>query len=136
MRKRLLIIAGFFLFGGGIILAQATPTAQQQDNNKAFFSLEKKSLNFGEIKMGSTKTLELSFTNTGKKTLVLTDVYTNCGCTTVDWPKDPFAPGKSGTLKITYNPTETGPFNKTIYVYTNAQNSSETVQIEGMVIEK
>ncbi len=136
MRKRLLIIAGFFLFGGGIILAQTMPTAQQQDNNKAFFSLEKKSLNFGEIKMGSTKTLELSFTNTGKKTLVLTDVYTNCGCTTVDWPKDPFAPGKSGTLKITYNPTETGPFNKTIYVYTNAQNSSETVQIEGMVIEK
>jgi hypothetical protein len=136
MKKGLLIIAGFLLLFGGTALAQTKPVAKPQDNNKAYFSLEKKSLDFGEIKMGSTKTLELSFTNTGKKTLVLTDVYTNCGCTTVDWPKDPFAPGKSGTLKITYNPTETGPFNKTVYVYTNAQNSSETIQIEGMINEK
>lgn len=136
MKKGLFVIASMLLLFSGNILAQSTPTTKQQDNNKAFFSLEKKSLSFGEIKMGSTKTLELSFTNTGKKTLVLTDVYTNCGCTTVDWPKDPFAPGKSGTLKITYNPTETGPFNKTVYVYTNAQNSSETIQIEGMIIEK
>lgn len=136
MKKGLLIIAGFFLLFGGTALAQTTLTTKQQGNNKAYFSLEKKSLNFGEIKMGSTKTIELSFTNTGKNTLVLTDVYTNCGCTTVDWPKDPFAPGKSGILKITYNPTETGPFYKTVYVYTNAQNNSETVQIEGIIIEK
>ena len=136
MKKGLLIMAGFFLLFSETVLAQTTSTVKQQDNNKAYFSLEKKSLNFGEIKMGSTKTIELSFTNTGKKTLVLTDVYTNCGCTTVDWPKDPFAPGKSGILKITYNPTETGPFNKTVYVYTNAQNNSETIQIEGIIIEK
>ena len=136
MKKRLFAIVGILLLFSVNVLAQNKPTAKQQDNNKAYFSLEKKSLSFGEIKMGSTKTLEVSFTNTGKKTLVLTDVYTNCGCTTVDWPKDPFAPGKSGTLKITYNPTETGPFNKTVYIYTNAQNSSETIQIDGMITEK
>ena len=136
MNKGLLIVASMFLLFGGSIFAQNKSESNQQDNNKAFFSLEEKSLDFGEIKMGSTKSLELSFKNTGNKTLVLTDVYTNCGCTTVDWPKDPFAPGKSGTLKITYNPTETGPFSKTIYVYTNAKNSSETIQIEGIIIEK
>jgi hypothetical protein len=106
------------------------------DVNKASFSLVKKSVNFGEMKMGSVKTIELSFTNTGKKTLVLNDVYTNCGCTTVDWPKDPFMPGKSGMIKITYNPVEIGPFSKTIFIYSNAQNSSEAVQIEGLVTDK
>ena len=135
MKKKLLTI-GLFFFLAGSLFAQQTQSTPKTQGDKAIFTLEKQSLNFEEIKMGSTKTLELSFTNTGKKTLVLTDVYTNCGCTTVDWPKDPFSPGKSGKLKITYNPTETGPFNKTVYVYTNAQNSSETIQIEGIIIEK
>ena len=136
MKKGLFIIVGFVLFSGSIFAQQTKPTTKTQGGEKAIFTLEKKSLDFGEIKMGSTKSIELSFTNTGKRTLVLTDVYTNCGCTTVDWPKDPFAPGKSGKLKINYNPTETGPFNKMVYVYTNAQNSSETIQIEGIIIEK
>ena len=136
MKKGLFIIVGFVLFSGSIFAQQTKPTTKAQSGEKAIFTLEKKSLDFGEIKMGSTKSIELSFTNTGKRTLVLTDVYTNCGCTTVDWPKDPFAPGKSGKLKINYNPTETGPFNKMVYVYTNAQNSSETIQIEGIIIEK
>ena len=137
MKKRLFITMSVILFLSGSVLAQQKqPAAKTADDSKAIFTLEKKSLNFGEFKMGTTKTLEISFTNTGKKTLVLTDVYTNCGCTTVDWPKDPFPPGKSGKLKINYNPTETGPFNKLIYVHTNAQNSSETIQIEGMIIEK
>ena len=45
---------------------------------KAFFFTEKKALKFGNIVMGTSKTLELNFTNTGKKTLVIKSVYTNC----------------------------------------------------------
>ncbi|MDR0602811.1 MAG: DUF1573 domain-containing protein [Bacteroidales bacterium] len=137
MRRRLIIVAGLLLLVSGKLFCQnAQPVSSQQEDNKPYFSLEKKTINFGEIEMGTTKTLLLSFTNTGKKTLVLSEVYTTCGCTTVDWPKDPFLPGKSGKIKISYNPTETGPFNKTISIYTNAQNSSEVVQIEGIVIDK
>jgi len=137
MVRNVFFIAVLCFFAGGGLFSQSSQQAvKQQDNNKAYFSLEKKSVNFGEIKMGSTKTIQLSFTNTGKKTLVLTDVFTNCGCTTVDWPKDPFLPGKSGIIKITYNPTETGPFNKSVWIYTNAQNDSEIIQIEGIIIDK
>jgi len=132
--KKAVFLVGLCLLAGGIFAQQTNN--KQQDNNKAYFSLEKKSINFGEIKMGTMKTVQLAFTNTGKKTLVLTDVYTNCGCTTVDWPKDPFLPGKSGVIKVTYNPTETGPFNKTIWIYTNAENKSEVIQIEGIIIDK
>lgn len=138
MRRNLVLIVGLCL-SAGVNFAQQTNKKEnnkQQDNNKAYFSLEKKTVDFGEVKMGTTKTIQLSFTNTGSKTLVLTDVYTNCGCTTIDWPKDPFLPGKSGTVKITYNPTETGPFNKTVWIYTNAENNSEVVQIEGIAIDK
>ena len=137
-RKNITLSVIFCLFTIGIFAQQTNKkeNKQQNNNNKAYFALEKKTIRFGEIKMGNTKTIQLSFTNTGGKTLVLTDVYTNCGCTTVDWPKDPFLPGKSGTIKITYNPTETGAFNKTIWIYTNADNNSEIVQIEGIVTER
>ena len=116
--------------------AKQTPPAAADNSAKAYFSLEKKTVNFEKIKMGTSKTIEVAFTNTGTKTLVLKDVYTTCGCTTVDWPRDPFLPGKSGTIKLTYNPTEEGPFNKTITVYTNAENDKEVIQIEGLVIPK
>ena len=136
MKRSLVLIIGLCLLAGVNFAQQTDKNNKQQNNNKSFFALEKKTVDFGEIKMGTTKTIQLSFTNTGSKTLVLTDVYTNCGCTTIDWPRDPFLPGKSGTVKITYNPTETGPFNKTVWIYTNAENNSEVIQIEGIVIDK
>ena len=140
MKVKIVFLTGLCLLAGWSF-AQNKKTDNnkqnnQQETNKAYFSLEKKTIDFGIIKMGTIKNIELSFTNTGNKTLVLTDVYTNCGCTTVDWPKDPFLPGKSGTIKITYNPTETGPFSKTVWIYTNAENKSEEVKIEGIVTEK
>ena len=130
MKRFFLVVIGLLLMSSFVGLAQS------QQTDKSFLNLEKQALNFGEISMGNAKTMLLKFTNTGKKTLILFDVYTNCGCTTVDWPKDPFAPGKSGEIKVTYNPTEEGAFNKTIYIYSNASNKQETVKIEGFVIEK
>jgi len=116
--------------------AAKNPVPAVSQQTKSYFSLEKKTVDFGKIKMGTSKTVELNFTNTGTKTLVLVDVYTTCGCTVVDWPRDPFLPGKSGTIKLTYNPTEEGPFSKTVSIYTNAENDKEVVQIEGIVISK
>jgi len=116
--------------------AQQKQTSQTDNLAKAYFSVEKKTVDFEKIKMGTSKTVELAFTNTGTKTLVLTDVYVTCGCTTVDWPRDPFLPGKSGVIKLTYTPTEEGAFNKTITICTNAENNKEVIQIEGIVIPK
>jgi hypothetical protein len=54
----------------------------------------------------------------------------------VDYPREPFLPGKSGVIKLTYNPTEEGAFNKTVTIYTNAENNKEVIQIEGIVVPK
>jgi len=133
----LLLSVGLFAQHKKPSTARQKPAVPVAANSaKAYFSLERKTLDFEKIKMGTSKTLELAFTNTGTKTLVLADVYTTCGCTTVDWPRDPFLPGKSGTIKITYNPTEEGPFNKTVTIYTNAENNQEVIQVEGIAIPK
>jgi len=146
MTKYIVTVA-FMMMSVGLFSQQKKPTeakqkqavvqSQQTDNlAKAYFSPEKKTVDFEKIKMGTSKTIELAFTNTGNKTLVLKDVYTTCGCTKVDWPRDPFLPGKSGVIILTYNPTEEGPFNKTITIYTNAENNKEVIQIEGIVVPK
>lgn len=132
----LMLSVGLFAQQRKSVAAKQKPVAAAENAAKAYFSPEKKTVDFERIKMGTSKTVELAFTNTGTKVLVLKDVYTTCGCTTVDYPREPFLPGKSGTIKLTYNPTEEGPFNKTVTIYTNAENDKEVIQIEGIVVSK
>ena len=137
--KKVVLIMVCALFNNTIYAQQSKTTTHKTtvtQPEKAYFALDTQQVSFGRLTVGNAKTMEVKFTNTGKKTLVLMDVYTNCGYTTVDWPKDPFAPGKSGVIKITYNPTEEGPFNKAVWIYTNASNKQEEIKIEGFVVEK
>ena len=72
--------------------------------------------------------------NTGEAPLVLTRVIASCGCTTPEWTKEPIAPGKTGDIKITYNPKDRpGPFVKTISVYSNGKTGSFILTIRGEV---
>ena len=135
MRKILLTIVSMVIVV--VALGQSKTTATSaQSSDKAYMSLATNEVNFKEIAKGDSKTMEVKFTNTGERTLAIYEVYTNCGCTTIDCPEEPFAPGKSGVLKISYNATEEGPFKKTIAIYSNASNKQETIKIEGIVIEK
>ncbi len=137
-----IICVVLFLFTWSIMYAQnpvgksSSKVSQSVQSEKAVFSTDMKVLNFGTITMGTSKTIDLKFINTGKKTLVIKSVYTNCGCTTINYPEEPFAPGKSGVIKVTYTPTDEGPFNKTITINTNAANATESIKIEGITVEK
>ena len=102
---------------------------------KAHLKLDVVHVDFGEIPVGKSKVIEVGFTNTGTKPLIITDTYTNCGCTGVEFPKEPFMPGKSGKLTISYDADEEGFFNKTITIYSNADNKKETIKIQGMVVK-
>ena len=69
-----------------------------------------------------------------KAVIVLTRVIASCGCTTPEWTKEPIAPGKTGDIKITYNPKDRpGPFVKTISVYSNGKTGSFILTIRGEV---
>ncbi|MFA7400898.1 MAG: DUF1573 domain-containing protein [Bacteroidales bacterium] len=133
MNKRVVaLLLGCLIFSISIIFAQNT-----QNTLKAHFTLTDNLVEFGNIVNGKTKTIDVKFTNTGKKPLIISDVYTNCGCTEIDYPREPFMPGKSGVLKISYNAIEgEGTFNKTVTIYTNAENKVETIKIQGAVIPK
>jgi hypothetical protein len=93
---------------------------------------------FGQIKEdGGPAVTMFDFTNEGNAPLVLSNVKASCGCTTPEWPKEPIAPGKTGTIKVSYDPqNRPNSFRKTITVSSNADQPNLTLTIMGNVIPR
>lgn len=97
---------------------------------------EKQEHDYGTINKGDNGNCEFSFTNKGKKPLVLGNVRASCGCTVPEWPKEPIEPGKKGVIKVKYNTNTPGTFNKSITVNSNAVNAAVILRIKGNVTAK
>lgn len=89
---------------------------------------------YGTIQPGSDGECVFTFTNQGKKPLVLNNVTASCGCTVPQWPRQPIAPGGKGEIKVKYNTNIGGIFNKTITVNSNAANSMVILSVKGQVV--
>lgn len=80
--------------------------------------LDKTVHDFGDI-MVSDGPVSTTFTvtNVGSKPLVIYHVASSCGCTDVEWTRQPLKPGEKGSIKATYKNDEGGyPFDKTLTV--------------------
>ncbi|MDH6312836.1 hypothetical protein M2137_001621 [Parabacteroides sp. PFB2-10] len=118
-----------------IFIFMALLLATGAANAQAVISTENANFDFGEVKEADGK-VEHAFVikNTGDQPLVITRVIPSCGCTTPDWTKEPIAAGKTGTIKITFDPANRpGPFTKTISVYSNGKTGSFILTIRGEV---
>lgn len=124
------IIGTIFLLCGSIGISMAQKAPQ--------ISVDQQVFNFGSIEEAKGLTSHVfTITNQGDKPLVITRVTASCGCTRPEWTKEPIAAGKTGTLKVTYNPNgRPGSFYKTITLYSNAEKSRYNVAIKGNVIPK
>lgn len=93
---------------------------------------------FGSIKEDKgLATTVFEFKNAGDQPLILNSVKATCGCTTPEWTQEPVAPGKSGKIKVSYNPkNRPGAFTKSVNVYSNAEPSVSVLTIKGKVEPK
>lgn len=105
---------------------------------KGIMQFSEKVHDFGTVKeKGGPVSVEFPFTNTGNANLVIYRAKAECGCTTPEYSDAPIAPGKSGTIKITYNPLgQPGAFEKTITVWTNGKPGKVHLKIRGTVMPK
>jgi len=101
--------------------------------SKAVISYAVDKHEFGTVPQGTPVSYVFSFKNTGKEPLVLSSVTASCGCTTPEWPKEPVAPGASGSIKVTYNAANPGDFTKTVTVVSNAAAPTTVLTIHGEV---
>lgn len=123
------------LFSVALILLIGLNSKAQTTADMLFEFLEH---DFGKIKEeGGPANYNFNFTNTGKIPLVISSVNASCGCTTPEWSKDPVLPGKSGFIKVSYNPlNRPGSFNKTVTVVANIPPGSIVLKILGDVTPK
>lgn len=90
---------------------------------------------FGRISQGKPVTAEFTFTNKGELPLVISQAKGSCGCTGVEYPKEPILPGQSGLIKATFNAAVVGAFNKSVTVESNAENSTQLLYVKGEVVK-
>lgn len=88
-------------------------------------------LDFGSFDWEDIQTSTFLLQNTGQNPLIVQDITTSCGCTTVEYSKEPVPSGKSLDIKVTYKADHPEHFNKTITVYCNAGDSPLRLKIQG-----
>jgi hypothetical protein len=82
--------------------------------------INKKVLDFGNKESGDILKSEFIFTNTGKQALKLQEIYPECSCIKLDYPKSELAPGESMTVKVTYDTgIKQGKASESIWVVSN-----------------
>ena len=75
------------------------------------------SFDFGSIPQGRPVTHYFTVVNKSSKPLLIDNVEASCGCTTPEWSQDPIAPGASTQIKVGFNASSEGKFQKTITIY-------------------
>ena len=125
----------------GITLMAAAPSgvskdaaATIQDDNKVV-TVDKMIHDFGIITQSDgLQNATFVITNNTNEAILITNARPSCGCTASDWTKTPIEPGETGTVTANYNPkNQSGPFEKTITIYTNSTPDRITVRIKGVV---
>ncbi len=146
-----LIIAVIAIMMMGVSVAQTSKTskdASKSNSSKttttttpaanvtgAEISFAKKTIDYGTLKVGDVRTVEMVYTNIGKKPLLLENVTTNCDCTEVEWSRKPLMPGKSDVIKVTYTAKNPGLISKWVTVMSNAETDRVILKTSGKVEE-
>ena len=94
-------------------------------------SIDKTVIDFGSFPKEAKQERSFVLTNTGKELLVIQDITTSCGCTKVEYSKEPVRPGSKLELKMIYEAEQSERFNKTVTVYCNSKNSPIHLKVKG-----
>lgn len=122
----------------GILICLCCLTNNLSAQQSAIISADELTYNFGTIaEADGPASHTFTIKNTGTTPLVITRVTASCGCTQPEWTEEPIAAGKTGEVKVTYNPKgRPGPFHKTISIFSNGKTGSYTLAIKGYVTPK
>ena len=124
------------VFTAALLLSCFCAGAQEKMSDA--LEIDKRVHNFGDIMLGSGPvSCTYTVTNVGSEPAVIYNVTTTCGCTDVDWTKEPIRPGKKGTISVTYSNDEGPyPFDKSLTVYHSDSKKPYILKLRGVSMEK
>ena len=127
--KKLFILSILFI---GALAMNVNAQAEVQSGAKIEFTKEVH--DYGKIKYNGDPYCMFEFKNTGDQPLIISNSKGSCGCTVPTWPKEPIAPGATGSIKVKYDTKRPGPISKSVTITSNAVNSATKVlRIKGEV---
>ena len=141
--KRIFFIVAILLFAGiafsqekVVKKASSTPTETQDEKveKRSSIVFDKLVHDFGTLEKGGDASCVFTFKNVSKKPVTLTNVKTSCGCTAADWPKEPIAKKKKGSIKVKYDSNRVGKFTKTIKVFIDGSDTPIQLEIKGTIV--
>lgn len=106
--------------------------AQKKADDVAKFKSE--TIDMGKIKQDVPTTAVFEITNIGSEPLIIEQANPTCGCTIGDYTKEPIAPGKTGTIKATYNAKNLNMFEKHLTVKFAGVEQVKSITIKGEVL--
>ena len=89
---------------------------------------------FGSIEQGKTVVHTFIFQNTSQEPLTIDNVRTACGCTSPLWEEALIEPDSTGTIKLEFDATKIGYFQKEAKVFFHGQRKAERLTIMGEVV--
>ena len=121
-----------------LLLAFSCMAASAQTKITDGLVIDKTVHNFGDILLANGPvSCQFSLKNTGSKPAVIYNVTTTCGCTDVEWTREPIMPGKSGKISVTYSNDEGPyPFDKSLTVYLSDVKKPVILKLRGVSMEK
>ena len=129
-------ITSFFVLMVTVLFVNAQNTTATTGTNVTapadVLQLKETEHDFSQIPQGKPVYYNFEIVNTGKTELKLEDVHASCGCTTPEWSRDPIAPGATAKIKVGYNASAEGNFEKYITVTYNT-NQTKQIKIKGTV---
>ncbi len=119
-----------------LFITASVGCSQQSSKNLAEMTFKgETTFDFGKIVERSDGSTEFIFKNTGKESLIITNVKSSCGCTVPTYPSEPVKKGDTAIIKVQYDTKRIGIFTKSITVYSNAKNSPVKLIIKGEVVK-
>ena len=109
-----------------------------QEKIGSVLEVDKMVHNFGNIMLDSGPvSCSFTITNISDKPVVIYNVVSTCGCTDVDWTREPIRPGKTGKVSVTYSNDEGPyPFDKTLTMYVSDVKKPVLLKVRGICLEE
>lgn len=118
-----------------VVIDSSRPKRLEKPNLlPAKISFKDSVFNFGTIKADSVVTHVFEFVNSGGKPLEISSVIASCGCTAASYPFLPISKAEKSSITAKFDSKgKSGRQEKTLTVFSNAENSPHTLVVKGIV---
>ncbi len=117
--------------------APGTPVsvaAPASHSTAAVITFESAMVDLGTVTKGEPAAKKVTFTNTGKAPLTISNIKASCGCTTVQGWQQTVAPGQQGSFELKLDTARfMGAVTKTVDVESNAANGMVRLSLKALI---